>query len=158
MRKKENLGNVKSLGTSGTDYAKDYNPGLLEWFKNLWPKTEYTVELEAFEFTSLCPKTGQPDFATIKIRYIPREKLVESKSLKLYLGSFRNRGDFHEDCINMIMKDLKDLLDPNYIEVHGLFNSRGGISINPFVNYGRDGGYKKTAFIRRIEVMGEVRK
>ena len=88
------------------------------------------------EFTSLCPKTGQPDFGHIVINYIPRIKMVESKSLKLYLFSFRNRGDFHEDCVNIIMKDLVNLMDPKYIEVKGYFNPRGGISIIPFANYG----------------------
>ena len=88
------------------------------------------------EFTSLCPKTGQPDFGHIIINYIPRTLMVESKSLKLYLFSFRNHGDFHEDCVNMIMKDLVRLMDPKYLEVIGLFKPRGGISIKPFANYG----------------------
>ena len=91
------------------------------------------------EFTSLCPITGQPDFAEIKIMYLPDEKMVESKSLKLYLFSFRNHGDFHEDCVNKIMKDLVRLMNPKYIEVTGLFTPRGGISIYPFANYGRPG-------------------
>ena len=84
----------------------------------------------------MCPITGQPDFAEIRISYIPAEKMVESKSLKLYLFSFRNHGDFHEDCINIIMKDLIALMQPKYIEVIGLFTPRGGISIYPFANYG----------------------
>ena len=91
------------------------------------------------EFTSLCPKTGQPDFAEIKINYIPEQFLVESKSLKLYLFSFRNHGDFHEDCVNIIMKDLVKLLDPKYLEVEGIFMPRGGISLYPFANYGKPG-------------------
>lgn len=82
---------------------------------------------------------GQPDFAEIRISYIPDVKMVESKSLKLYLFSFRNHGDFHEDCVNKIMKDLIALMDPKYIEVTGLFTPRGGISIYPFANYGRPG-------------------
>lgn len=89
------------------------------------------------EFTSLCPKTGQPDFAEIIINYIPDKKMVESKSLKLYLFSFRNHGDFHEDCTNIIMKDLIKLMDPKYIEVKGNFLPRGGISILPFANYAK---------------------
>lgn len=72
------------------------------------------------EFTSLCPITGQPDFAEIRISYIPDIKMVESKSLKLYLFSFRNHGAFHEDCVNIIMKDLIHLMNPKYIEVTGL--------------------------------------
>ena len=83
--------------------------------------------------------TGQPDFATIYIRYIPHIKMVESKSLKLYLFSFRNHGDFHEDCVNIIMKDLIALMDPKYIEVFGEFTPRGGIAIHPFANYGKAG-------------------
>ena len=91
------------------------------------------------EFTTLCPITGQPDFAEIKIMYLPDERMVESKSLKLYLFSFRNHGDFHEDCVNVIMKDLIRLMNPKYIEVLGLFLPRGGISIYPYANYGRPG-------------------
>ncbi len=91
------------------------------------------------EFTSLCPITGQPDFATVTISYVPDVKMVESKSLKLYLFSFRNHGDFHEDCMNIIMKDLIKLMDPRYIEVWGKFTPRGGISIDPYCNYGKPG-------------------
>lgn len=82
-----------------------------------------------------CPKTGQPDFAKVIINYIPNQLMVESKSLKLYLFSFRNHGDFHEDCMNIVMKDLINLMDPKYIEVKGIFAPRGGISIYPFVNW-----------------------
>ena len=105
-------------------------------FINKHPDNEYLVTFTCPEFTSLCPKTGQPDFAKILISYIPRERMVESKSLKLYLFSFRNHGDFHEDCVNIIMKDLIALMDPKYIEVTGLFTPRGGIAIYPFANYG----------------------
>jgi 7-cyano-7-deazaguanine reductase len=97
------------------------------------------VRFNCPEFTSLCPITGQPDFAEIRIAYIPDRRMVESKSLKLYLFSFRNHGDFHEDCVNKIMKDLISLMDPKYIEVTGLFTPRGGISIYPYANYGRKG-------------------
>ena len=92
------------------------------------------------------PITGQPDFAEIRISYIPDVKMVESKSLKLYLFSFRNHGDFHEDCVNIIMKDLIKLMDPKYIEVTGIFTPRGGISIWPYANYGKPGTkYEKLA-------------
>lgn len=84
---------------------------------NKHPDNDYFVKFNCPEFTSLCPITGQPDFATITISYVPGEKMVESKSLKLYLFSFRNHGDFHEDCVNIIMKDLIRLMDPKYIEV-----------------------------------------
>ena len=103
------------------------------------------------EFTSLCPITGQPDFAEIKIAYIPAERMVESKSLKLYLFSFRNHGDFHEDCVNIIMKDLVALMQPKYIEVVGLFTPRGGISIYPYANYGQPGTKYEQMAQRRLE-------
>ena len=135
-RSKEELDGVTLLGATGTRYADTYSPGVLETFKNKHPENEYLVTLNFPEFTSLCPKTGQPDFAKIVIRYIPREDMVESKSLKLYLFSFRNQGDFHEDCVNIIMKDLIKLMNPRYIEVTGIFTPRGGISIYPFANYG----------------------
>jgi 7-cyano-7-deazaguanine reductase len=120
-----------------TAYAASYAPGILEAFTNPHPGNDYWVRFNCPEFTSLCPITGQPDFATIHIDYIPGEKMVESKSLKLYLFSFRNHGAFHEDCVNLIMKDLIALMDPKYIEVTGLFTPRGGISIYPYCNYGR---------------------
>jgi len=97
------------------------------------------VKFNCPEFTSLCPITGQPDFATIYLSYIPDQKLVESKSLKLYLFSFRNHGAFHEDCMNIIMKDLITLMEPKYIEVWGKFLPRGGLSIDPYCNYGKPG-------------------
>ena len=137
MSRNENeLKGVTLLGNQNTKYEFDYTPEVLETFDNKHPKNEYLVTLHCPEFTSLCPKTGQPDFGHIIISYIPRVRMVESKSLKLYLFSFRNHGDFHEDCVNIIMKDLIDLMDPKYIEVKGLFNPRGGISIIPFANYG----------------------
>lgn len=96
-----------------------------------------TVFITASEFTSLCPITGQPDFATIEIEYIPRERLVESKSLKIYFGQFRQHGEFHEACINRIANDLIDLLDPEYLVVVGKFTPRGGIMIHPRSEYRR---------------------
>ena len=130
--------NLRLLGRE-TQYAQSYDPTLLETFQNQHPDNDYWVQFNCPEFTTLCPITGQPDFAEIKILYIPGERMVESKSLKLYLFSFRNHGDFHEDCVNVIMKDLIRLMDPKYIEVLGLFLPRGGISIYPFANYGRPG-------------------
>jgi len=124
---------------SKTEYKQDYAPEMLEAFDNKHTNNDYWVTFNCPEFTSLCPMTGQPDFATIKIDYIPDIKMVESKSLKLYLFSFRNHGAFHEDCVNIIMKDLIKLMNPKYIEVKGIFTPRGGISIHPFSNYGREG-------------------
>ena len=100
------------LGSQGTQYPKDYDPSVLETFDNKHPGRDYFVKFNCPEFTSLCPITGQPDFATIYISYVPRTKMVESKSLKLYLFSFRNHGDFHEDCVNIIMNDLIALMEP----------------------------------------------
>ena len=122
-----------------TQYLTNYAPEVLETFENKHPDNDYWVQFNCPEFTSLCPITGQPDFAEIKILYIPDKRMVESKSLKLYLFSFRNHGDFHEDCVNIIMKDLVRLMEPKYIEVVGLFTPRGGISIYPYANYGQPG-------------------
>lgn len=141
---------LKALGKS-TVYRSDYAPEVLETFENKHKENDYWVEFHCPEFTSLCPITGQPDFAEIKIRYIPGERMVESKSLKLYLFSFRNHGDFHEDCVNVIMKDLIRLMDPKYIEVIGLFTPRGGISIHPYANYGRPGSRYETLAIYRLD-------
>ena len=129
---------LQALGKK-TEYRSTYAPEVLEAFENKHPENDYWVRFNCPEFTSLCPITGQPDFAEIRINYLPGEKMVESKSLKLYLFSFRNNGDFHEDCINKIMKDLIALMNPKYIEVTGIFTPRGGISIWPFANWGRPG-------------------
>ena len=122
-----------------TEYKQDYAPEVLEAFDNKHPENDYWVRFNCPEFTSLCPITGQPDFAEIRISYIPDIKMVESKSLKLYLFSFRSHGAFHEDCVNIIIKDLIKLMNPKYIEVTGIFTPRGGISIYPYTNYGRPG-------------------
>ena len=127
------------LGSQNNSYPDDYAPEVLETFINKHQENDYFVKFNCPEFTSLCPITGQPDFATIYISYVPDVRMVESKSLKLYLFSFRNHGDFHEDCINIIMKDLIKIMDPRYIEVWGKFTPRGGISIDPYCNYGRPG-------------------
>ena len=129
---------LQALGTK-TEYCQDYAPQVLETFENCHPDNDYWVRFNCPEFTSLCPITGQPDFAEIRIAYVPAERMVESKSLKLYLFSFRNHGDFHEDCVNTIMKDLVKLMQPKYIEVKGIFTPRGGISIWPYANYGKPG-------------------
>ena len=130
---------ITLLGNQNTKYSFDYQPGVLETFDNKHPDRDYWVKFNCPEFTSLCPITGQPDFATIYISYVPDIKMVESKSLKLDLFSFRNHGDFHEDVVNIIMKDLVKLLEPRYLEVWGKFLPRGGISIDPYTNYGKPG-------------------
>lgn len=155
MRKNQELEELSLLGSQGTTYPSDYDPSLLETFENKHPDNEYVVTFDCPEFTTLCPKTGQPDFGHIYISYIPRERMVESKSLKLYLFSFRNHGDFHEDCVNIIMKDLCRLMDPKYIEVRGVFMPRGGISIHPFANYG-DESHQDLVRKRREEALSEI--
>ncbi|OLP63058.1 NADPH-dependent 7-cyano-7-deazaguanine reductase [Bacillus pumilus] len=150
-RKPEELEGVTLLGNQGTNYLFEYAPQVLESFPNKHTNRDYFVKFNCPEFTSLCPQTGQPDFATIYISYIPDEIMVESKSLKLYLFSFRNHGDFHEDCMNIIMNDLIKLMDPRYIEVWGKFTPRGGISIDPYTNYGKPGTkYEKMAEYRMM--------
>ena len=146
MRENEGL---KKLGSQETSYPSEYSAELLETFDNKHPDNDYFVKFNCPEFTSLCPITGQPDFETIYISYVPDIKMVESKSLKLYLFSFRNHGDFHEDVVNVIMKDLIRLMNPKYIEVWGKFLPRGGISIDPYCNYGRSGTmWEKIAYDR----------
>lgn len=148
-RNEKELNGVSLLGNQNTKYQYEYDPDVLETFVNKHPENDYLVTFNCPEFTSLCPKTGQPDFAKIVINYIPREKMVESKSLKLYLFSFRNHGDFHEDCVNIIMKDLVKLMNPKYLEVIGIFMPRGGISIYPFANYA-DEEHKELAKSRML--------
>lgn len=155
MRTDSELSDLSLLGAQGVEYPTDYNPELLETFDNKHPDNEYIVTFDCPEFTTLCPKTGQPDFGHILISYIPRLKMVESKSLKLYLFSFRNHGDFHEDCVNIIMKDLVALMHPKYIEVKGIFMPRGGISIYPFANYA-DEAHRTLAERRRAEAIAET--
>ena len=118
MRTDQELSGVSLLGNTGVKYPTQYSPSILETFPNKHPENEYLVTFDCPEFTSLCPKTGQPDFARILIRYIPRVRMVESKSLKLYLFSFRNHGDFHEDCINIILNGNRDAV------LYGQFHPR----------------------------------
>lgn len=139
---------LQALGAK-TRYRMDYAPEVLETFENKHPENDYWVQFNCPEFTSLCPITGQPDFAEIRISYVPAEKMVESKSLKLYLFSFRNHGDFHEDCVNMIKNDLVELMHPKYLEVIGIFMPRGGISIYPFAQF-TDDAHKELAKARML--------
>lgn len=114
-----------------TPMPKSPTEAKLEAIPNRWTSADYTVQLICEEFTCLCPVTRQPDFAKIYIEYQPGEWLVESKSLKLYLGSYRNEGIFHEFVVNAICHDLATLLVPKSIEVRGEFSTRGGIRIVP---------------------------
>lgn len=153
-RTKQELEGVQLLGSENTKYSYNYDPSVLETFINKHPEMDYMVTLDCYEFSSLCPKTGQPDWAKLFISYVPDERMVESKSLKLYLFSFRNHGDFHEDCMNIIKKDLVGLMDPKYLEVFGLFSPRGGIAILPFTNYAKpDAGYDEIAKKRMFDIV-----
>lgn len=149
------LEGVTLLGNQNTKYNTNYSPEVLETFVNKNPNNDYVVTFDAYELTSTCPKTGQPDFAKIVISYIPGERMVESKSLKLYLFSFRNEGSFHEDIVNTIMKDLVKLMSPKYIEVRGIFSPRGGIAIYPFATYASE-GYEYLEKQRKIDVLRDA--
>lgn len=131
------MSDLKNLGNE-TNYVYDYKPEVLDAINNKHSERDYFVNLTCEEFTCLCPITHQPDFATILINYIPNKKLVESKSLKLYITSFRNYGTFHEEVVNTIANDLIKLLEPRYLEVIGDFSVRGGIAIKPFVNFANE--------------------
>lgn len=151
MRIQDEMKDLSLLGNQKVEYKSDYAPDVLETFINKHMENDYFVKFNCPEFTSLCPITGQPDFATITISYVPGKLMVESKSLKLYLFSFRNHGDFHEDCMNIIMKDLIKLMEPKYIEVWGKFTPRGGISIDPYCNYGKpETKWAQVAFDRMV--------
>ncbi|MNJ90992.1 NADPH-dependent 7-cyano-7-deazaguanine reductase [compost metagenome] len=139
-----------ALGASKTDYPQTYAPEMLEAFDNKNPGKIAWTTLVCTEFTSLCPKTHQPDFAKIFINYIGDKKMVESKSLKLYLFSFRNHGDFHEDCVQTICDDLVKLMKPKYIEVIGEFTPRGGIAIYPYASYGAKDKFFQDLYKKRL--------
>lgn len=154
-RSQEEFSGITLLGNHGAKLTYDYNPDILEAFENMHPENDYLVSFDAYEFTCLCPMTGQPDFARIFISYIPGKRMVESKSLKLYLFSFRNHGDFHEDCMNTIMKDLWKLMEPKYLEVFGIFTPRGGIAIYPFVSMS-DEDHKEFEEKRKLDFLSTV--
>lgn len=130
---KNNTNNLKQLGAEKTEYSSSPEKAKLEAFKNKHPKTDYLIPFVCGEFTTLCPITNQPDFAKIEIVYVADKKCLESKSFKLYLFSFRNYGEFHEDVVNRVFNDLWKLLNPRYMRVRADFNVRGGISIKPMV-------------------------
>lgn len=125
----------KNLSILGSKVAIPSSPdqAVLECFENKHQDINYLVPFICDEFTSLCPKTGQPDWAKFEIIYVPRIQMIESKALKLYLGSFRNEGSFHEDVTNRIFKDLWQAMNPKYMRIIGDFNTRGGIAIKPMV-------------------------
>jgi len=135
---------LKQLGKPTTYVYDDPSPSVLECVPNPFAneklnpnKVSGAIHIEVPEFTCLCPITGQPDFATVVIDYVPRQVLVESKSLKLYLGRFRQFREFHEACVNRIANDLINLLDPESITVEGRYTPRGGIPLWPKAVYTR---------------------
>lgn len=146
-RADKDLKTVSLLGNSQTDYPSTYSPKVLEKFPNKNPGSDAWTSFICTEFTSLCPKTGQPDFAKIFVNYIADKEMVESKSLKIYLFSFRNHGDFHEDCVQKICDDLAKLMKPKYIEVMGDFTPRGGIAIFPYAS--KSNGSKEFEELRK---------
>lgn len=123
----------KSLGHQKIKLPTKPSIKILETFDNQHRNSLYLVPLVCNKFTSICPITGQPDFARFEIVYVPRVKMVESKSLKLYLFSFRNHGAFHEDVTNRIFNDLWKLMSPKFMRIIGDFSVRSGISIKPLV-------------------------
>ena len=120
---------LKLLGRSETHYPTKPSADILETFPNRYPQRDYWIRFDCAEFTSVCPVTGQPDFAKIRIEYIPDERCVETKSLKFYLASFRNTASFNEEISNRILEDLVTACAPRRAMVHGEFAARGGISV-----------------------------
>ena len=129
--KKSIYSNLDKLGMQSA-LPTDPEADILERVPNPHADTNYVARFTAPEFTSLCPVTGQPDFAHLVIDYVPGDWLVESKSLKLYLGAFRNHGAFHEDCTIAIAKKLVGLLEPRWLRMAGYWYPRGGIPIDVF--------------------------
>jgi len=134
--KKDNIEGLTQLGSKKTEYNYNSpNPKLLEIFPNQFAGRQYTVQFKFDEFTSLCPKTGQPDFAEITINYMPGNWCIETKSLKLYFLGYRQHGAFMETIVNTILDDCVNISDPIYMEVTGKFNIRGGTLINVHAEY-----------------------
>ncbi|HIG29798.1 MAG TPA: NADPH-dependent 7-cyano-7-deazaguanine reductase QueF [Verrucomicrobiales bacterium] len=128
MRKKK-INSLTLLGKPVSELPKSPGKAKLEVFKNNFPKRNYEISIDCPDFTSLCPVTGQPDFAEIEIIYVPDKVCVETKSLKLYLGAFRNEPSFNEEIVNRILDDLIESVHPRSMSVIGRFASRGGISL-----------------------------
>ncbi|SHE30736.1 7-cyano-7-deazaguanine reductase [Ferrithrix thermotolerans DSM 19514] len=128
------------LGSGESSYRYDSpSRDIMDVFSSPRPGRDFVIALECMEFTSLCPITGQPDYGEIDVVYVPDQLCIESKSLKLYLGAYRNHGAFHEDCVNSILDDIVAVCAPVFIRVIGDFNARGGIAIKPVaVNWGED--------------------
>lgn len=135
MKKRKAYSELTLLKCSQTIYPDSPDKARLEAFTNPRPGRRYRITFDCPEFTSLCPITGQPDFGHIQIEYIPKQQCLESKSLKLYLFSFRNHHAFHEDVTNRILDDIVRLIRPHQARVTGHFNARGGIALNVVAEY-----------------------
>ncbi|MBT3627686.1 MAG: NADPH-dependent 7-cyano-7-deazaguanine reductase QueF [Rhodospirillaceae bacterium] len=131
----EETKNLSQLGQKA-ELPESPDVAVIETVPNPHPDSDYVVRFTSPEFTSICPITGQPDFAHLVIDYVPEASLVESKSLKLFLGSFRNHGAFHEDCTVAIAKRLEDVLKPRWLRIGGYWFPRGGIPIDIFYQSG----------------------
>ncbi len=125
----------KLLGKSGTELMTKPSEKQLETFKNEYTTRDYYIQFDCLNFTSLCPVTGQPDFAEIDIKYIPGEKCIETKSLKYYLHSYRNTKAFNEKVINNILNDFVAVCEPKWVKIKGKFAARGGIALTTIVEY-----------------------
>ncbi|MEI6035233.1 MAG: preQ(1) synthase [Verrucomicrobiae bacterium] len=126
------------LGNSETKYPERPSSGILETFANRFSHRSYWICFDCSEFTSMCPVTGQPDFAVIHVRYVPNLLCIETKSLKFYLASYRHTRSFNEEIVNRILEDLVESCSPRQMEVHGEFSSRGGISVTVDASYEED--------------------
>lgn len=126
------------LKQNESNYPESPEGTILETFQNRYPDRNYWITFECPEFTSRCPVTNQPDFGRITIHYVPKSLCIESKSLKLYLFAFRNHNTFHEDAVNRILDDLVMVARPREMRIEGVFNPRGGISINVSTEYKAD--------------------
>jgi len=120
---------LKLLGKSGTGFPESVSPAILETFENRYPQRDYVIHFDCEDFTSLCPVTGQPDFAELHIEYVAAGRCIETKSLKFYLSSYRNCASFNEEVANRILEDLVSACAPRRMKVIGRFASRGGIRV-----------------------------
>ena len=135
-KNRERFRDLTLLSASERNYPNSPDAARLEAFENVYADRDYVIEFDCPEYTSLCPVTGQPDFGHIIVRYVPDKKCIESKSLKLYLYSFRNTNTFHEESVNTILDAVVKTCSPRRAEVSGRFRPRGGIAINVKATYG----------------------
>jgi 7-cyano-7-deazaguanine reductase len=128
--KKTSRGSLTLLGNAKAEFPSKPSVEILETFENRFPQRDYWVRFDCSDFTSLCPITGQPDFAKVRIEYIPGDRCIETKSLKFYLSAFRNTRSFNEEVVNRILEDLATCCQPRVLNVHGEFAARGGITVS----------------------------